>query len=313
MGTPEQVDLDPERQREILELEARLEGTHFEVLGVSAGASTEEVRNAFREASRRFHPDRYFGKNLGSFRPKLDRIFRRLVDANQTLTDPERRQAYLDANPFVRAAVRAASPPPPEAAAPRSRDPGDLAREAERRNRLARHPYLLKANRVHDLLARARESMARKEFSQAFTHLNHAAEADPQNAEVRSLLPEVRRQADAQRAETSYQHGLEALARFDEALALQAFKTSANGGHAIAAHKASILMEKHGADLKDAIGYAQKAVELEPRSAAYRLVLARLLEQAGMKALARKHLEEALRLEPENPEVKKQVKRRWPF
>jgi hypothetical protein len=32
-----------------------------------------------------------------------------------------------------------------------------------------------------------------------------------------------------------------------------------------------------------------------------------------MKALAKKHLDEAERLEPGNPEVKKQVKRRWPF
>ncbi len=313
MATTEQVDLDPERQREILELEARLDGSHFEVLGIPASAGTDEVRTAFREASRKFHPDRYFGKNLGSFRPRLDRIFRRLVDANQTLTDPEKLKAYLAANPFVRAAVRAASPQVEAPAPPPVRGAGDAAREAERRSRLARHPYLLKANRVHELQAKAKEAMARKEYSQAFTHLNHAAEADPMNAEVRSLLPEVRRLADAQRAESSYQHGLEALARFDEALALTAFRTSANGGHAVAAHKASILMEKHGADLKETTSLAQRAVELDPRSAAYRLVLARLLEQAGMKALARKHLEEAARLEPDNPEVKKQVKRRWPF
>jgi curved DNA-binding protein CbpA len=310
VAVAEQVDLDPERQKEILEIEARLvTASHFELLGVRAGASGEEVRAAFREASRKFHPDRYFGKSLGPFRSKLDRIFQRLAEANQTLTDPDRRQAYLDANPFVRAAVRAAEP----GGAPRPKGDAELARDAERRDRLARHPYLLKANRVHELLARAKDAVAKKEYSQAFTHLNHAAEADPHNSEVKALLTDVRRLNDAQRAESSYQRGVEAAGRLDEALAIQAFKTSANGGHALAAHKVSILMEKHGADLREVTTYAQKAVELEPQNAQYRLGLARLLEAAGMKALAKKHLDEAQRLAPDDPEVKKQVKRRWPF
>jgi tetratricopeptide (TPR) repeat protein len=311
VSTGEQVDLDPQRQREVLELESRLEaGSHFEVLGISAGATADEVRSAFRELSRKFHPDRYFGKNLGDFRTKLDRIFKRLVEANQTLSDPERRQAYLASNPFVRAAVRAAAP---QVVVEAPRSEAELKRGAERRDRLSRHPYLLKVNRMHELLARVRESMAKAEYSRAFTYLNQAAEADPLNSEVRTLLIEVRRLNDAQRAESSYQHGVEALARFDEALALQAFRAAAAGGHALGAHKASILVENAGGDQREATALAQRAVELDGKNVSYRLALARLLERAGMKALARKHLEEASRLDPGNLDVKKQVKRRWPF
>ena len=40
---------------------------------------------------------------------------------------------------------------------------------------------------------------------------------------------------------------------------------------------------------------------------------AKILDQAGMKALARKQFEELQRLDPENAEAKKQLKRRWPF
>ena len=32
-----------------------------------------------------------------------------------------------------------------------------------------------------------------------------------------------------------------------------------------------------------------------------------------MKALAKKHFDEAVRLDPEHPDVKKHVKKRWPF
>ena len=107
----EAVELDPERQREILELEAKVESANlFEILGVPAGAPIEEVKAAFREASRKFHPDKYFGKKLGSFKGRLDKVFKRLIEAHQTLGDAARRQAYLDANPALRCAERARAP-----------------------------------------------------------------------------------------------------------------------------------------------------------------------------------------------------------
>ena len=71
----EEVDLEPERKREILELERSMGGLdHFAVLGVRPGATPAEVKQAYYNASRRFHPDRYFGKNLGSYRARVERI-----------------------------------------------------------------------------------------------------------------------------------------------------------------------------------------------------------------------------------------------
>jgi Tfp pilus assembly protein PilF len=79
-----------------------------------------------------------------------------------------------------------------------------------------------------------------------------------------------------------------------------------------AAHKASTLLEKHG-DLREAAAFAQKAVEAAPRAVEYRLHLARLLTEQGMKVLAKKHYEEAMRIDPDHPEVKKHGKKLWPF
>jgi curved DNA-binding protein CbpA len=310
----EQVELEQDRKAEILELEGKLASANlFEVLGVPAGASVEDVRNAFREASRKFHPDKYFGKNLGSFRQRLDKIFKKLVEANQTLSDTERRKAYLEANPFVRAAVKAATGAAPAFVPAGPKSDEEKRRDEERRARLSRHPYLLKANKVQDALARAKEAMALKEFSQAFTHLNLASQADPQNVEVKNLLADVRRQNDLARAQGNYKHALEALERGDEALAIQAFRSAAASGHAEASFKVATLLGKGEADAREAISFAQKAVDAEPSNVEYRVMCGRLLEAAGMKALAKKHFEEALRLNPEHPEVKKHVKKRWPF
>jgi curved DNA-binding protein CbpA len=314
MPMNEKVDLEPERRREILELEQKLgDNNLFEFLGVSNGAPAEDVRAAFRELSRKFHPDRYFGKQLGSFKARLDKIFKKLVEANQTLTDEVRRQAYLEANPFVRAAIRNSGlhQTAPIAAAPKTDD--EKLRDDERRARLARHPYLLKANKLQEFVSRAKDAIAKKEFSQAFTHLNQASQADPTNTEVKNLLNDVRRQNDIQRSEGSFKHATEALARGDDNLALQAFKSAANGGHALSAFKAASLLEAAQGDVREITTFAQKAVDAEPKNVEYRLLLGRSLEAAGMKAMAKKHFEEAARLEPDNAEVKKHVKKRWPF
>ncbi|NPC86723.1 J domain-containing protein, partial [Pyxidicoccus fallax] len=90
----EEVDLEPERKKEVIELERSLDSMdHFAVLGLKPGAPAADVKQAYYNASRRFHPDRYFGKNLGSFRARMERIFRRLTDAHNVLTQPERREA----------------------------------------------------------------------------------------------------------------------------------------------------------------------------------------------------------------------------
>lgn len=52
-----------------------------ELLGVAADADTITVKRAFALACKEFHPDRYFGKNLGAFKTKLAAIFARLTEA----------------------------------------------------------------------------------------------------------------------------------------------------------------------------------------------------------------------------------------
>ena len=313
----EKIDLEPERQQEIATLEARMAAANlFEVLGVGFGASPDDIRTAFRELSRRYHPDRFFGKNLGEYRAKVDRIFKRLVEANQVLTDPDKRRAYLDANPALRTAVKAASGgfgAAPARPAPKTED--EQARDAERRARLTRHPYLAKASKMQELIQKGKEAVAKGDHSQAFQHLNMATQLDPQHAEARTLLIEVRRQYEAARSAADLKRAEDALAQGEEELALQALRAAVTSSpkNAKAAAMVATILERRPASAKEATAYAQKAVDGEPTNVTYRLLLARLLEEGGMKSLAKKQFEEAARLAPNHPEVKKQGKRFWPF
>ena len=64
-------------------------GTFYEILGVAPRASTREIRQHWAAAIRRYHPDRFGGQNAW-----LDTQAQRLIEAYETLRDPERRRRY---------------------------------------------------------------------------------------------------------------------------------------------------------------------------------------------------------------------------
>jgi curved DNA-binding protein CbpA len=91
----EAVDLDKERKRKVLDTYYRLQAlSHYELLGVEASADKKAIKAAYFELVNDFHPDRYFGKNLGSFKPKLERLFARVTEAHDVLTRGAAREEY---------------------------------------------------------------------------------------------------------------------------------------------------------------------------------------------------------------------------
>lgn len=91
----EPVDLDVTKKRRILDTFHRLATlSHYELLEVDATADKRAIKAAYFELVNQFHPDRYFGKNLGSFKPKLERLFARVTEAHDTLTKQQPREDY---------------------------------------------------------------------------------------------------------------------------------------------------------------------------------------------------------------------------
>jgi curved DNA-binding protein CbpA len=91
----ETADLDPDRKHHILQTFYRLEKvTHYELLGVPMDAEKKAIKSAYFDVVGRYHPDKYFGKSLGSFKPKLEKIFQRVTEAHDTLTRAANRAEY---------------------------------------------------------------------------------------------------------------------------------------------------------------------------------------------------------------------------
>ncbi|RKH67847.1 molecular chaperone DnaJ [Corallococcus interemptor] len=335
----EEVDLEPEQKRDIIEMERSLDGMdHHAVLGVARGASPQEVKQAYYNASRRFHPDRYFGKNLGSFRARLERIFKRLTDAHNALSRQEPPRAAPSTPPPAAprvpttpapvappartvsgshfAAVKpAAAPTPPPAAAP-PEDPESEARRAERQARFARHPYMARSHKLTELIARGRAATARGDFERAYQDFNHVLSLDPKNREVTQLLMEARRKHDLSRAQAEVDRGqqLEMSGDFAGAQAAYKLAVSLNGDHPEAAYQAARVGRELTQDAQEVLKLAQRAVELKPGRADYQLLLAQVLLVAGQKKQAKHHFEEVVRLDPDNADARAGLKKlRWTF
>ncbi|XP_032313910.1 dnaJ homolog subfamily B member 8 [Camelus ferus] len=78
---------------------------HYEVLGVQAGASPEDIRKAYRRLALRWHPD----KNPGN-KEEAERRFKQVSEAYEVLSDGRRRSAYDRAGRDSRRAGGASSP-----------------------------------------------------------------------------------------------------------------------------------------------------------------------------------------------------------
>ena len=90
-------DLSEEHKRRVLNVYYAFEGKdYYALLGLTQSADKKEIKTAYFELSRLFHPDSMFGKDLGSFKAKMETVFKRLTEAYEVLGRNQRRKEYDD-------------------------------------------------------------------------------------------------------------------------------------------------------------------------------------------------------------------------
>lgn len=291
------LDLSVELQREVIDFERRLDRPYTEILGVAEDADSRVLRRAYFKLSKDFHPDRYFRKNLGPYAARIERVFCKIAEAFEILSDPSAR-AEMEKS-------LSAEPSPAAPAGPRLR------------GRTTPHAFSLVARIQRERRRRAKgyfeagqKASVAEEWVEAAHQLRLAIASDPGNAEYKESFGDANRRANEIRAERYLK---EADSRYELGEYEEAYKRYVDALHcrpfdAVANHRAAKLAWRIQHDLKAAKEYASSACEVEPENAEYRKTLGHIYNAAELHLNAQREFETALRLDPRDEEAKQELK-----
>ncbi len=315
--TSVRVDLPDAFQAEIRELARALPGLdYFEILGVSRAATPDEIRDAFFERSKTFHPDRYFKKELGAYKALLTEIYKRIVAAHDVLRDAKLRSSYQR----TLSDTSSVGKPSPFASRPKPKStpvaPAPAGRGSSLRNRLGLQSPGLVLDSLQKQLEQSR-ARACKHFEAALAHkasgdwaraaqlIELALAFDPREKQYHEELAEILPRANRDRA-ADVRRKAELLLHGDRAGAAELLEEAAQlcPTDSELAHKVSNLLFEIGSDLAKSALYGERAVSLEEDNLRFRKALAAVYRQAGLPQKARKHLQRAWELDPLDKEIR---------
>jgi len=201
----EELEIEVSVQRRILEFEASLGLPYHELLDVPKGSEPKIVKRAYFKLSKEFHPDRYFRRQIGPHAARLDKIFKKVLEAHEMLSDPELCQVENQPSegPIVDAAVAAL--PASESSTPSAPAKPKVLSKLERLQQ--RMPFKINQAAIDARREKAQEIFRAAEASQragrlleAEASIRIAISFDPARAEFKEALGGLRIQAAGARA-----------------------------------------------------------------------------------------------------------------
>jgi curved DNA-binding protein CbpA len=129
--------LTPEERSAIDDLSQRVEtGDYYTILGVASDCSPGELKDAYYSLSRRFHPDRFYRREVGDLRGQLESVFTGINISFEVLSDTVQRRRFdlekakkeegrqsLSERRGRSSAVRSTKTTPPQTAPPQTAPP----------------------------------------------------------------------------------------------------------------------------------------------------------------------------------------------
>ncbi|MCA9653268.1 MAG: J domain-containing protein [Myxococcales bacterium] len=324
------LGLAVDKQRLLLALEdGRDELTPFQILGIHPTHDLKEIRSAFREASRRFHPDAHHGRELGRFREPLSRLFAEAKTAYQTLQSEEARAPLVDAleqehqrRRRVRQQREAARQAAEELRRRREQEQLEQRRAARDAQRVQRERDRLATaaqGKVAEYLQAAADAENMDNFARAANNYRLALQVSPHDEEIRRRWEEARSIARRRRAKDAFARACTyvEVGHHNEAVPLFLEAAEADPTLEHLAHAADSVRQQDPAKARDlAIEALRKLTENERGPAPLRpgvvadlrLMIARAFLAAGQGESARQQVLLVQRVRPKDPEARALLK-----
>ena len=313
--TDASLDLSVDLQERIFDYEARLETTYHEILGVTRAAESRDIKLAYFKLSKEFHPDRYFRKNVGDFGPRLERIFKKVAEAYELLSDPNTRKeietslgpepapAAPEQGSYSGGGTKEKIGPDKKPATKQVKVPTRMENLARLRARF-KMPKKVKAERefrARQFYQTARVAVHEKRWLEAAASMRLAIAFDPWNAEYKQAFAEIQVDVHRMRAKELVEKSREAV---DKAEAMRLIEEAL--GYApcdIGANVRAAELALDEKELEKALEYAETLRDIEPDVPLHHVLAARALRRLGRKKDARDALERGANLNASDPAV----------
>lgn len=349
---PDSVDSGPmaglneEERKELLRMQSLLEvGDYTTLFSLGKTASKGELRKAYYELSRRYHPDRFYRKDLGSDTELIEDVFAGInlayeeagkrVDGEQSLSAKEASPKRKKRRPPPKSEQAAKAVPEPEhghsvswnteEAQARAEEARFRAAQAKRRKRKkkAPGPQVPAAveqfkQRMLDRLRKAKghfragqAAMEEENWSKASSSFYLATQFDPRNAKFKAAFEEANGNAKRAQADHIVAMGenAEQYGSIREAVAHYARAVELSPDHAKPYFKLGKALRRIDEEDRGAIEHLRTAVTRAPRILEYRLELAYAYESNGLKRNANREFLAAQRIDGASAEAKAGAKR----
>lgn len=299
-----ELEIDKNMREKIDKLFENLDKmNYYQILQVPFDAPLKVIKEQFYKLSKEFHPDRYFKKNIGDYKLKLDAIYKKIREAYEVLSDQASKEVYRES------ASATIEPPRPES-------PPEVPPETKKEERVSHLQTRSRSSVLNAIAERVRKAKALYEegikfynsgnYTSALNNFKLCVAYDPFNKNYKEMLAKADEEVKRSKIKLIIEQAeiKEEMGEIDSAITFLEEAINQGFNDPVAYHNLSRLYLKKGENLQTAKNYCLKAIELEGDNVEYYITLGEIYLKAGLIRNARREFERALSFQPENKRVK---------
>ncbi len=265
---------------------------YYEILGITRQATTSDIKTAYYQMAKKYHPDRYRQPEYAELRAQLESLFARITQAYDTLREAGPRAAYDEKirkpskpSPPPSPVTTPLAPPPPSKREPLT---GSIGRKPE---------------------PEKPRSSDQPRASEQTTGSDAASIPPPIATPIETPRQKPQTAGTGQTAEHYFQQGRARFERKEYHAAVHLFREAVRVDPSkpnYHFHLGMALM-RNPRTRREAEQHLLKAAELDPINAQVRVRLGMLYKEAGLPKKAEQFFRQALKVDPDNKAAKAEL------